>query len=203
LGAAQFQRESCRIYNHEILGGESGAHNFYICSHATHVQLWGAQCTSWHGVAEPGGAAWHSMAKRASLQPVAYAVGGQFRAVDHRAGKAKWYDGSLLYAIYQAPALYAHRLGLLVDGHHPGCMEMRQKCAGAGEFDGQTSFIWVPFLKKFLILTRANRANKATVASKVHWEFLVAVVGSSMLLSKSIARKCRTIPTCTSRTRMC
>ena len=63
LGPAQFQRESCRIYNHEILSGESGAHNFYICSHATHVQLWGAQCTSWHGVAEPGGAAWHGVAE--------------------------------------------------------------------------------------------------------------------------------------------
>ena len=86
---------SCRIYNHEILGGESGAHNFYMCSHATHVQLWGAQCTSWHGVAEPGGAAWHGMAepglvpKPGLVQPVAYGVGGQFRSEGHTVGTGK------------------------------------------------------------------------------------------------------------------
>ena len=83
LGATQFQRESCRFYNHRILYGESGAHNFYMCSHATHVQLWGAQCTSWHGVAEPGGAAWHGMAEPGLRQPVTYAVGGQYRAKGH------------------------------------------------------------------------------------------------------------------------
>ena len=107
LGVAQFQRESCRIYNHEILSGESGAHNFYMCSHATHVQLWGAQCTSWRGVAEPGGAAWHGMAEPGLRQPAAYAVGGQYRAADHAAGEKTWYVGIWLYAVCEAPALYA------------------------------------------------------------------------------------------------
>ena len=94
-------------------------------------------------------------------QPAAYAVGGQFRTVGHRAGKANRLWGVWLYAIYQAPALYALRLpmGLLGDGHHPDCVEKRQKCTGAGEIDRQNSFIWVPFLKKFLLLTQANRAK--------------------------------------------
>ena len=57
------------------------------------------------------------------------------------------------------PELCSKRLLPLVDGLHRGCCEKRQKCAGQGEFDGQSSFIWVPFLKEFLLLTRANRAR--------------------------------------------
>ena len=81
-----FQRDSCRIYNHETHGSESGAHNFYSCNHGTHVLLWAAQRTNWHGMAEPGSAAWHGTPgpdqrsrSLAQQQPVAYAVGGQSR----------------------------------------------------------------------------------------------------------------------------
>ena len=88
--------------------------------------------------------------------PTVWVVSSARKAI-HLA-QEKWYDGIWLYAIDKHPTLYARRLGCLVDGHHPGCVDMRQKCAGAGEFDGQSSFIWVPFLRKFLLLTRANRA---------------------------------------------
>ena len=86
LDPVPFQRDSCRIYNHEIHGSESGAHNFYSCNHGTHVQLWAAQRTNWHGMAEPGSAAWHGTPgpdqrgrSLARQRPVAYAVGGQSR----------------------------------------------------------------------------------------------------------------------------
>ena len=158
LDAALFQRESCRVYNKVILTGESGAHNFFICSRSTHTQLWTAACSAWHGMAKPGKAGGPAAAPR---QPLAYAVGGQFREASRRARmKQKWYDGIWLYALReQLSEMYAERLALLVDGHHPGCVELRKKCLGAGEFDGQSSFTWVPFLQKFLLLTRASRAE--------------------------------------------
>ena len=107
-----FQKNCCLMYKYRILDSESGAHNFYICSHDTHVQLWAAECNNWCCVAEPGSAAWDSMPgpdqcgrSLARQQPVAYAVGGQFRGAGHRlAGRAKWYDRIWLHAIN--PKLY-------------------------------------------------------------------------------------------------
>ena len=108
-----FQRDSCRIYNHEIHGSESGVHNFYSCNHGTHIQLRAAQHTptgtAWPsldqqpGTARPGqisaAAVWHG----SNRSPTPWVVSSAGRGC-RLAGRAKWYDEIWLHAIN--PKLY-------------------------------------------------------------------------------------------------
>ena len=54
----------------------------------------------------------------------------------------------------------------LVNGHHPGCLELRPKFQGIGEFDGQNVVVF--FNGKWFLYTRAN------VAARGHRQLQVA-----------------------------
>jgi hypothetical protein len=150
LSPYNFSRQACRLYNCAFLEGESGAHNTYVVDEGTYRRLVGCCNQNWHGVAEPA---------LDPQTPCLYAVGGQFRGPGHRSGQKPGYGGIWLYAISESPTgAWATRVLKLVDGAHHGCIELRQKCADYGEFDGQSSLIFWPKINKFVLFTRANRA---------------------------------------------
>ena len=84
-----------------------------------------------------------------------YAIGGQYDA----AGRS-FKDGLHLYSLIYSrgqlvgEALRFTRQRLLITGEHPGCLELRSKFNGIGEFDGQSQLIY--FDGRWLVYSRAN-----------------------------------------------
>ena len=137
----RFERAACAMSNYPILYGESGAHNLFIVDQRTQKEL------------------------DAFLIPqklgIGWAIGGQFRGPGHERGQKPWYDGIWLYHLLRPDdsEVKCERVTRLVTGEHKGCCELRQKCAGYGEFDGQSPMIWLPGNEPFALFTRANRST--------------------------------------------
>ena len=68
-----------------------------------------------------------------SKEYVAFAIGGQHSISPKLAGR----DGINLFQIDES--LRCHRATFVIDGNHEGVVELRPKCKGRGEFDGQST----------------------------------------------------------------
>ena len=85
-----------------------------------------------------------------------YAIGGQFYGTHHKCYKrslALEYAGIFLYK-WHPENMYFTRKQFLIDGNHPGCLELRTKCGAAGEFDGQSTMVF--HRNMWLLYTRSN-----------------------------------------------
>jgi len=86
----------------------------------------------------------------------AYAIGGQYYGAHHkrfRQSLANAYAGVSVYSLDTSSYTWERRR-ILFTGDWPSCVEMRPKCGGAGEFDGQSSL--VHFNGRWFAYTRAN-----------------------------------------------
>ena len=70
---------------------------------------------------------------RFSNEEVAYAIGGEHSSKSQLAGR----DGINLFTIDEH--LKCERATFVINGSHEGVVEMRPKCKGQGEFDGQSA----------------------------------------------------------------
>ena len=115
---------------------DQGAHNMCLVDPATGATLYAAL----------------SFSEEDQNRCVAYGVGGQYAEMERG-----FCFGVRLYSLESqvegSPVVFKP-LMLLADGHHAGCLELRPKFDGVGEFDGQSSMIY--FKKQWLLYTRAN-----------------------------------------------
>lgn len=119
-----------------VLDADSGAHNFCVIDDS------GTQERLQHAMGPDCRAC------------TAFAVGGQYLAPDRPRFRAG-YEGIYLYALRCSSGRWnAQRCKLLVAGDHPGVTELRPKCGGYGEFDGQSALVF--FGSSFRLFTRAN-----------------------------------------------
>ena len=89
-----------------------------------------------------------------------YGIGGQFYGTRHKCYKADLeveYAGIFLYGWHPERRTFS-RIKFLIDGNHPGCLELRTKCGAAGEFDGQSTMVF--HRNMWLLYTRSNGSPK-------------------------------------------
>ena len=87
---------------------------------------------------------------------VAYGIGGQYDDMER-----DFKNGIHVYSLNRLATngtLAFMQRKHLFDGHHPGCLELRSKFRGVGEFDGQPTCLH--FNNKWFVYTRANCAEK-------------------------------------------
>ncbi len=123
-----------------LLQGDQGAHNMCLVDAETKAKI---------------DVALRPHAER-NRQVVAYGVGGQYDESQRNCRR-----GLHIYSL-EAPdesSVYSFKQrSFLIDGHHKGCIELRPKLQGIGEFDGQSALIY--FKAQWFLYARANCATK-------------------------------------------
>ena len=132
------------------LGRDQGAHNMCLTDACTSSRL-----ADLLGDPNPSGDD-----QGGQKRILAYGVGGQYDAEGRgfKFGVHLYSLEMLIYASGPSDNYYFNSRMLLVTGHHPGCIELRSKCKGVGEFDGQSLLIY--FKDQWFLYARANCGEK-------------------------------------------
>ena len=106
-----------------LLVDEGGAHNLhFVTDLETHSRL----CDAMGG----------------TFECLKFAVGGQYLGDDAKR-PSPGYDGIFLYGLHKTNGAYrVQRCKFLVDGKHIGAIDLRHKCRGFAEYDGQSALIF-------------------------------------------------------------